>query len=147
VTRNMGVFATAALAIVAFALAPSSALAHSYSGAWRLTWNISFGHPGRHSYCLALTDDGSFGFPHSGPATVTGDYVVTDSQGFFQVINHELVATFDVPGGEEVGDIVFVGPASNGHIGDGFAEYDASGAFTDSGPLKFSKKDSCEDGD
>ena len=96
---------------------------------------------GRYNYyrTLALR---SFGFPHSGPTKVTGDYVVTRTQGFFQVINNELVATFYVPGGEEIGDVVFVAPASKADIGDGFAEYAASGAFTDSGALIFGKKGS-----
>ncbi|MFY9741444.1 MAG: hypothetical protein WA252_12995 [Candidatus Sulfotelmatobacter sp.] len=144
-TKTVGVFAPLALAIVAFALAPSSAQAQSYSGDFSLTWSVSYGYGlGNHTYCLKLTDNGSFGFPHSGPAAVTGDYVVTHAQGFFQVINNELVATFYVPGGEEIGDVVFVAAARNGDIGDGFAEYSASGAYTDSGALTFGKKGGCD---
>ncbi len=144
-TTSVGVFAASALAIVAFALAPSRATTQGYSGDYPLTWNVSYGYGlGNHTYCLKLTDNGTFGFPHSGPARVTGDYVVTDTQGFFQVINNELVATFYVPGAEEIGDVVFAAPASNDDIGDGFAEYAASGAFTDSGALTFGKKGGCD---
>jgi len=144
-TKNLGVFAAAALAIVAFTLAPSGVMAQSFSGSFPLTWNISFGHAGTHTYCLTLTDNGSAGFPHSGPATVTGNYIVTRSEGVFQFINNELVALFYVPGGEEIGDVVFVGPALNSQIGKGFGQYAASGAFTDLGPLTFGEKGGCGD--
>lgn len=146
-TKKIGVLTATALAIVAFALAPGSAAAQSYSGDYPLTWNVSYGYGlGNHTYCLGLTDNGSFGFPHSGPARVTGNFVVINAQGFFQIINNQLVVTFYVPGGEEIGDVVFVGPAVNGQIGKGFGEYAASGAYTDSGALTFGARGGCDSG-
>jgi hypothetical protein len=141
--KNIGLFAAAALAIMAFALMPTTAMAQSYSGSYELTWNISAGFSGTHTYCLTLTDNGTGGFPHSGPATVTGDYIVTSAEGSFAVINNELEVTFDVPSGFEVGSVVFVGPATKGTIGNGFGEYNAAGAFIDLGPLTFGKAGGC----
>jgi hypothetical protein len=143
--KNIGVLAAAALAIAAFAFAPSTATAQSFSGSYLLTWNITVGFAGTHTYCLTLTDNGSGGFPHSGPATVTGNYVIDPSaEGSFAVINNELVVTFYIPGGEaEVGEVTFVAPANKGNIGDGFGEYGAAGAFTDLGTLTVGKAGSC----
>jgi hypothetical protein len=143
--KNIGVFATAAFAILFFALAPSHATAQSYTGNYPLTWNISVGFSGTHTYCLTLTDNGTSGFPHSGPATVTGEYIITaPTEGFFAVINNELVVTFYVAGGYgTIGDVVFVAPARNGVISAGFGEYAADGAYTDLGALTVGKAGGC----
>jgi hypothetical protein len=147
-TKNLGVLAATAFAIVIFALIPGSAAAQSYSGSYSLTWDITSGFTGTHTYCLTLTDNGTGGFPHSGPATATGNYVIDpSSEGSFAVINNELEVTFSIPsGGEEgIGSLTFVGPAHNGAIASGFGQYFAEGAFTDLGPLTVGKAGSCGD--
>ena len=141
--RNIGTFAAAALAIVAFALAPSTAMAQSYSGNWPMKWNVTYPGPpfdGHFKYCLTLTDDGSAGFRHSGGAVLNGSGQI-NVPGVFQVINNELVATFEVVGsGEELSGWVFVGPARNGNIGKGFSNLTWD---TITGKLVFGKKDTC----
>jgi hypothetical protein len=142
-TRGIGIFAATALAIAVFALAPNSAIAQSYSGNRPMTWNITFGHTGTVTYCLTLTDDGSAGFPHSGPAILNGSGE-DNLEGFFQVVSNELVATFYVPGSNEsIAGLVFAAPSSKGTIGKGFGEF-VSGAYTDMGPLVFGKNGGCE---
>jgi hypothetical protein len=142
--KSIGALAATALAILFFALVPSTASAQSYTGNYPLTWSISSGFTGTHTYCLTLTDNGTGGFPHSGPATATGNYVITSSEGSFAVINNELVVTFYIAGGYgTIGDVVFVAPARNGVIGAGFGEYAADGAFTDLGALTVGKAGGC----
>jgi hypothetical protein len=48
----------------------SAAMAQSYSGRWPLT--VSHSQRSNGTYCLTLTDDGSYGWPHSGPASLVG---------------------------------------------------------------------------
>ncbi len=141
--KNIGVFAAMTLAIAVFALAPNRAAAQSYTGNYKITWDVT--HPSKfantYSYCLKLTDNGSVGFPHSGSATLasTGNPSLT---GVFQVIDGEFVATFQV--GTETGEIdtdLFVAPASKGAIGNGFGEETLVGL---TGAADFGKKGSCE---
>jgi len=140
--RNIRTLIAMTLPILAFALTPSAARAQSYSGSYPLTeTHVQFGF-GNSSYCLTLTDNGTLGFPHSGPATVTGESVGS-VPGVFEVINNILVATFTIPGDEgETAGLVFVGRASNGNIGNGFAE-DVSGAENIAGALAFGVKGGC----
>ena len=55
------------------------ALANSFTGRWPVTVTKSKGNNGTH--CFALTDNGSDGFPHSGPALLDNNLT-----GQFQVI-------------------------------------------------------------
>jgi len=141
--KHIGMFTATALAIVAFALAPNTLMAQSYSGNWPMHWDVTYPGPpfdGHFKYCLTLTDDGSAGFPHSGPAVLNGSGQ-SNVPGVFQVINNELVATFLVVGsGEELSGWVFVGPASNGNIGKGFGNLTWD---TITGTLVFGKKGAC----
>ena len=61
--KNIGVFAAMTLAIAVFALAPNRAAAQSYTGNYKITWDVT--HPSKfantYSYCLKLTDNGSVG--------------------------------------------------------------------------------------
>jgi hypothetical protein len=139
--RNISTFMATALAIVAFALTPSAAKAQSFSGKFPLTETHSQ-RGGNTTYCLALTDNGTLGFPHSGPATVTGETVGSLS-GVFEVINNVFVATFNIPSDEgSISGLVFVGPASKGDIGNGFTEL-VSGAENIAGRLAFGVKNGC----
>jgi hypothetical protein len=124
VMKKISVFATTALAIVVFAFAPGSATAQSYSGTWKVSWDVTFPNPPFdgivYTYCMKLTDNGSIGFPHSGLATLNGSGV-SNLSGVFQVINNEFVATFlEGTGNGELDTQLFVGPGHNGKIGAGF---------------------------
>jgi hypothetical protein len=110
--KNSSLFAAAALAIAAFALTSTTAVAQSYTGNFPMTdHNKTFG---KHTYCLELTDDGSVGFAHSGPATLVEQ--TGSLPGYFQVVNNLLMAEFDSEGGTVLTALVFVVPASNGNI-------------------------------
>jgi len=146
VTRNISTLMATAIAIVTFALTSSAASAQSFSGNWPLAeHNVYPGVPpfnGNESYCLTLTDNGSFGFPHSGPATLNGNGF-SNFAGIFQVVNNLLVATFYVPDDNgSLNGLVFVAPASKGNIGKGFGEL-VSGAVTVTGTLVVGTKGNC----
>ena len=144
--KNIGVLATAVLAIAVFALSPSSAAAQSYSGNYPITWDVTYPHQFSNTYtfCLKLTDNGSVGFPHSGQATLTspGNPNVT---GVFQVINGEFVATFlEGTDNGELDTQIFAAPARKGTIGTGFGEE----SFVNlTGTADFGKKNSCSTSD
>lgn len=147
-TKNIGVFAATVLAIVAFALAPSMATAQSYSGNWPIAEHIVYpsGPPfsGNHSYCLTLTDNGIFGFPHSGLASLNGNGF-SNLSGTFQVVNNLLIATFYIADDNgSIDGLVFVGPASKSNIGKGFGQL-VSGAVTVTGTAVFGAKGGCGD--
>ena len=55
-----------ALAIAVLALMSSAAMAQSYTGKWPATVTKSQRNNGKN--CITLTDDGSYGFRHSGEA-------------------------------------------------------------------------------
>ena len=129
------------LPIVAFALTPCAAKAQSFSGNWPMFETQQ--RAGNATFCLTLTDNGTLGFPHSGPATVTGEEIPGSVSGGFEVINNVLVATFNIPGGEgEISGLVFVAQASKGDIGKGFAEL-VSGSEDIAGALAFGTKNGC----
>ena len=128
-----------AMAIVAFALAPTAATAQSYSGNWPDT--VTHSQSGNGRYCITLHDDGSLGWPHSGEATLSpseGTY-----PGTFQVISGLIMITFPQPGGTgELGALFFVAHASNGLLTSGTYEQ-FYGAEIDSGVSTFGVKNTC----
>src|ERR1700756_4284214 len=98
-------------AAIATVFSASSAMAASYSGDWPLTVTDSKGFNGNH--CLALTDDGSFGWPHSGFGMLDGTNFAS-----FQVIGNTIeVAVQDE--GQEVEGTVITASAKKGVIGNG----------------------------
>ncbi len=144
-TTNIRRFMVMALPIVAFALMSSAAMAQtdaaktqSYTGNWPATVTQSQRDNG--TDCTTLTDDGSYGFPHSGEAVLNGQQ--NPYGGYFTVINGLITVTFTYPSGE--GDccsyVVFTARASNGKIGKGAFNYFG---ITDSGLVAFGKKDGC----
>lgn len=138
--RNISTFMATAFAILAFALTPSAATAQSYSGNWPATVTHSRGSNG--TYCLTLTDNGTVGFPHSGPASVViGDATLS---GTFQLIDGLLVVTIESPSdtGQNAG-LVFTAHASNGDIGKGVYEVVFGGEELDSGALAVGVKNEC----
>ncbi len=148
--RKILAFTTTALPLLAFALTPSSASAQS-SGNYPVSvtetlcgiaGNIKCGNQ---SYCLELTDDGSFGRPHSGPAKLESFDSSPLSGGTFQVIGKTIVVSFGV--GSDTGEddtVVLVAPAnaSTGTIGVGIYDLAAGGSEA-SGLATFGVKNSC----
>lgn len=116
----------------------SSAMAQSYTGNWPAT--VSHSQRSNATYCISLTDNGSYGTPHSGPATLIGTN--NPYPGYFTVVAGLITVTFTYPSGE--GDCcdfqVFTAKASSGQIGNGVFNYLG---LTDIGLLTFGKKDSC----
>ena len=122
-----------------FALTAGAVTAQSYSGSWSAT--VSRSQHANGTYCIALKDNGSLGWPHSGEATILPESGTTG--GTFQVINGLMVVTFSQPGGTgELGALLFTARASNGHIGTGTYEQ-FYGSEIDSGVLVFGAKNSC----
>ena len=136
--RKMSLFMATMLAIVAFALTPGTAMAQSYSGNWPAT--VTHSQHSNGTYCLTLTDNGTDGWPHSGPATIVGSGLF----GTFQVINGTLVVTIEVQGGTgQNAGLLFIASASNGKIGKGVYEDVFGGEDFDSGALAVGTKDGC----
>jgi hypothetical protein len=139
-TRHIRRFIAMALAIAAFTLTTGAATAQSYTGDWQATVTESQRNNG--TYCVTLTDNGSYGFPHSGVAVLNGQE--NPYGGYFTVIDGLMTVTFTYPSGE--GDCcdfqVFTAHASNGKIGKGAFNYFG---LTDIGLVSFGKKDNCSD--
>jgi hypothetical protein len=127
-----------AFVVAAFALTTSAAMAQSYTGDWPATVTDSQRSDG--TYCISLTDDGSYGAPHSGEASLVPNN--SPYPGYFSVVNGLLTVTFSFPSG--AGDCcafqVFTARASDGQIGKGVFNYFGP---TDIGLLAFGKKDAC----
>jgi hypothetical protein len=127
-----------AFVVAAFALMTSAAMAQSYTGDWPAT--VTHSQRSNGAYCISLTDDGSYGAPHSGEASLIGSN--NPYPGYFTVVDGLLTVTFTYPSGE--GDCcdfqVFTARASDGQIGKGVFNYFG---LTDIGLLSFGKKNSC----
>ena len=123
--------------VAVFALT-SAAMAQSYTGDWLATVTRSQRSNG--NYCISLTDDGSFGAPHSGEAKLIPNN--GQEPGYFTVVDGLITVSFTYPSGE--GDCcdyqVFTAHASNGQIGSGVYNYFG---LTDIGLVTFGKKNSC----
>ena len=136
-TRHIRLIAMA-FVVSAFALTTSAAMAQSYTGDWPATVTRSQRSNG--TYCISLTDNGTNGAPHSGPATLIGTN--NPYGGSFTVVNGIITVSFTYPSGE--GDCcdyqVFTARASNGNIGNGVYNYFG---IPDVGLLAFGKKNSC----
>ncbi|HEY1678059.1 MAG TPA: hypothetical protein VGG04_10160, partial [Candidatus Sulfotelmatobacter sp.] len=91
-----------AVPVLAFVLAPSAARAQSYTGNYPVAVTQAKGGIGgtillgNENFCLELTDDGDFGRPHSGTATL-GDYEGgTLTGGEFYVLGNMIFVNFAV---------------------------------------------------
>jgi hypothetical protein len=148
--RKILAFTATVLPLLAFALTPSSASAQSFTGNYNvsvtqtkcgLAGNIKCSNA---TYCLALTDDGSFGRPHSGSATLNSS-ISSPLLGSFQVIGKTIMASFGTGSATgEADTVVLVAPAtaSTGTIGVGIYEL-AAGGNEASGLATFGVKNSC----
>ena len=125
---NISKLMATALAILAFALTSSAAKAQSFTGNYPvLETQVKAGIGGtikgaNQNFCLVLTDDGNFGRPHSGTATLDGFNGGSLTGGEFYVIGNNILVNFVV--GSSTGEasaLVLVAPAnaSKGTIGTG----------------------------
>jgi hypothetical protein len=144
---NTCTFMATALAILAFALTPSTAKAQSFTGNFPVAETEVLGGVGgtikgsNQDFCLMLTDNGSEGRAHSGPATLAG-FDNGSLTGTFQVIGNTILVNFGVGSdtGEDEG-LVLVAPASNGKIGTGVMGL--TGGVPSSGLATFGVKNGC----
>jgi hypothetical protein len=139
-----------ALAILAFALTSSTAKAQSFTGNYPvLETQVKAGVAGtikgaNQNFCLVLTDDGNFGRPHSGTATLEGFDGGSLTGGEFHVIGTNIFVNFVVgsPTGEAVGLVIFApANASKGTIGTGILGL--TGGVPSSGLATFGVKNGC----
>ena len=143
--RNIIPYLVSATLCGAFAWSAGAASEGSYSGNWPLT--VSHSEFGNGTYCLTLTDDGSYGWPHSGTASLVSQVSGgTQPYGLFQVIDRTLVVTVIQlnGGGGQNNSLVFIAPASDGNIlGRGVYDEIAGGETFDSGRLVFGMNGGC----
>jgi len=127
-SRNIRTFIAMALPLVALAIGPKAAKAQSFTGNYPvLETQVKGGVAGNikganQNFCLVLTDDGNFGRPHSGTATLEGFDGGSLTGGEFYVIGHNILVNFVV--GSSTGEatsLVLFAPAnaSTGTIGTG----------------------------
>src|SRR5579864_6545166 len=114
-SRNIRTFLAMALPLLAFAIGPSAAKAQSFTGNYPvLETQVKAGIAGtikgaNQNFCLVLTDDGSFGRPHSGTATLEGFDGGSLTGGVFYVIGNNIFVNFVVgsTNGEAAGLVIF----------------------------------------
>ena len=127
-SRNISTFIAMALPLLALAIGPSAAKAQSFTGNYPvLETQVKGGIAGNikganQNFCLVLTDDGAFGRPHSGTATLEGFDGGSLTGGEFYVIGHNILVNFVVGSTTgEASSLVLFAPAnaSTGTIGTG----------------------------
>jgi hypothetical protein len=98
------------------------------------------GHGPNSTHCIALSDDGSVGWPHSGYAILDGQY-----EGQFSVIGPTILIYLDITGsGEEPASLTFSTRARDGTIGAKGAFDDIQGGYSyDAADATFGTKGSC----
>jgi hypothetical protein len=149
-SRNIRTFIAMALPLLAFAISPRAANAQSFTGNYPvLETQVKAGIAGtiegtNQNYCLVLTDDGSFGRPHSGTATLEGFDGGSLTGGEFYVIGNNVLVNFVV--GSDTGEasaLVLFAPAnvSNGRIGTGILGL--TGAVPSTGLATVGAKNGC----
>lgn len=125
------------VAILPAVVLASTAMAHGYSGNYPLTVTHSQFING--DYCLTLTDDGSEGRAHSGPASIAGQ-----PYGIFQLIGGTIVAVIQEQAGDQNNGLTFTAAASGGNIANrGVTVLIEDGSLSDSGYLSIGQKGGC----
>jgi hypothetical protein len=134
--KSILVLTITAVTLIGFAAPTGAAMASGFSGAWPMS--LTHTKYGNSTHCLTLTDDGSAGWPHSGPAVLDGKLT-----GQFQFIDHTIVVTIDDVGAYMNAGSVYASRPSNGGLGEGgFSEvYD--GSPLDSGEVVYGAKGGC----
>ena len=137
-----------AVPFLAFALAPSAANAQSFTGNYPVAvTEVKAGIAGtilggNENFCLELTDDGDYGRPHSGTATLEDYEGGRLTGGEFYVLGNMIFVNFAVgsDNGESVGLVLFA-PVVNGKIGTGI--FGDTGGVPSSGLAKVGAKGGC----
>jgi hypothetical protein len=124
-------------AVLSTVASTNAAMATSYTGHWPYTVTGSRGSNG--NFCLVVTDDGSFGWPHSGFGTssVNGSSFAT-----FQVIGNNFEVVIQDQGLEVEGTVI-TASARNGSVGNGVFSTVLTGESEDSGKVAFGVKGGC----
>jgi hypothetical protein len=131
----------AMLTVVGFTVSAAGALASGFSGDWPVTISHSKGANG--TFCLKLTDDGSAGFPHSGPATINTGVNGQVLSGQFQYINHMIMVAIDDQGFTENAGSTYSTKPVDGALGQGAFTTIYNGLEIDEGEIVFGKKGGC----
>jgi len=119
----------------------SAAMATSYTGNWPYTISDSNGVDG--NYCLTVTDDGSFRWPHSGFGTVVDQNGISHFATFQVIANRfELAVQFQGGNGQDEGMVV-TASAKNGIVGTGVVTDVLAGESVASGKVAFGAKGGC----
>jgi len=126
------VFSIAVLTALGLAPIASAATVSGFSGKWPLTVTDSKLDNGNH--CLTLTDDGSAGWPHSGPAIIHSARNGTLS-GTFQFIDHIVLVSIDDEGQTQNASSVYALRTRNSNLGDGGLQEVNGGQTVDSGEV------------
>ena len=126
----------------------AATMAQSYTGKWKVNLTHDVfpttagynGHGPNSTHCIALTDDGSVGWPHSGAAVLDGQY-----DGQFAVIGPTVLIYLETVGsGQELASLTFSAVANNGDIGKKGSYDNIQGGFSyDAAAATFGAKGSC----
>jgi hypothetical protein len=130
-----------AVASLGFARSASIATASGFSGDWPVT--LSHAQAGNGVYCLSLTDDGSEGWPHSGPATINTGLNGAKQSGIFEYIGHTILVSIDNPGVSQNAGTVYAVRASKGALGDGAFSEIYGGESINSGEVASGRNGGC----
>jgi hypothetical protein len=100
------------------------------------------GHGPNTTHCIALTDDGSVGWLHSGYAVLDNN---TNTSGQFAVVNGTILIYISAPGSDEsIASYVLSSTARNGQIGKhGAYDYIEGGESYDADDATFGANGSC----
>ncbi len=139
--KSTAALTIATLTALGVAASASAAMASGFSGKHPLTATQSKGSNG--NFCLTLTDDGSRGFPHSGPASINAGINGQPLNGQFQFINHVIIVNITDPAIQFNGDSVYFTRPSNGTLGEGVFAIVRDGDEVDSGEIVFGPKGGC----
>ena len=148
--KNTSRLMATALAILGFALTSTAAKAQTFTGNYPvLETQVKAGVGGtikgaNQNFCLVLTDDGNFGRPHSGTATLEGFDGGSLTGGEFYVIGNNIFVNFVVGSSNgEASALVIFAPANagNGIIGTGILGL--AGGVPASGLATFGVKNGC----
>ena len=131
----------AALTAAGLAVSVSAALASGFSGNWPVTISHSKGSNG--AFCLKLTDDGSAGFPHSGPAMINTGLNGQALSGQFQFINHVIIVAIGDTGFTQNAGSTYSSRANNGNLGEGAFATIYNGLEIDEGEIAYGAKGGC----
>ena len=137
--RAMKMLVTIA-ATLSIVISASAAMASSFSGNYPVT--VTHSQHSNFRHCLTLTDNGTLGWPHSGPAVLDGR---RDLGGSFQIIG-PLIEVVTNQGGGQSGQnaaAVYSATVGYGKFDTGTFEQIYGGASADSGVVTFGMKGGC----